>query len=1786
MVIARAKDGNPSTRFYENPEIIATFDPVRMWLTRNHKKYTQTEPPTNKSLATLCFQLLQFQEANFTSSSRSFIRIPFKCFMDFKPGGGLCHIFLTCFKFRHENNWKKIDLSSSSRTDKHMEMFSVIERELIAYKCMERPVVYISPTVEKNLNSRLRECAKRLNVSVVESASEATHILHPPPSNWSGDSRDDFQVQRFRVMFHEGRGVLLHWLYSPASHTTWYTGLQFEWSPETESPFQLENVRPWEVDARWLLYSDEAYEWMIEEDFLVSGSVKPRQTYSPDEFMALNSAAAVNSSSSSSQFSSSFTPSSHPDNSGSKKKRRRSPSPSASDLYQPNVSGKKRRPGSSITGSHERSNRGPSGHGSSRKIRKEDEDESSCHTGPQDPNKDDTNDTDITKDFDDPEPPNKVTPITTTPAANGSGFNASRPTRTGNNNSNTNTLHSGGGGGGGGDLGTGRSLFDLDEDNDTGDGVDGGGMNEYHAGMSGVGDLGPGGTSNQGDEGSRQGGIHTDLSVTEQAHCIVIPSYSAWFDYNAIHGIERRALPEFFNGQNKSKTPEVYLAYRNFMVDTYRLNPQEYLTFTACRRNLTGDVCSILRVHAFLEQWGLINYQVTAPLTTSTSGSGTLGVSGGATEAARLAVAASLGPPSTAHFHILADSASGLQPIGNQNVVATSTIVSTSGGGATTTTTLTDGGQSAVKDNSTNNNGNVAAATSITSTNNEVITVSTSSTKPESQGNEFTGTSVTISSASTTTSTEAVNTALPTVSAATTTTAINNSSATNITANNNINNTQVGVNKLPTIGDPALRTDQYLANASINKATGGLLDNRSQSATTTTATSDTVPPPTSQATVVNTKLLKGATQSGWTDQETLLLLEALELYRDDWNKVAEHVGSRTQEECILHFLRLPIEDAYLEGTDPILNLTSLANASHPTPPFSKTVNPILSTVAFLAAAVDPRVAAAAAQAALTEYAKMRDEVPAGLLREHKARVEAAVKLGHPVDPQKFGLDEVGGSKVNEELEKPCPLPSVVPNEKSMEQVISVENEAKEIEHKESTPMDITSSSAVDELTTENKSKSPEAASFIPKPEECKMDTVECQEATDVNKAEPMIIEEQEAKGETDEATGVTQTKPGEQQQQTVESLPHLVEQQTEPVVSEATTAIDASATTSAAATSVVQESEKSSADQQQQPQSQSQLAEPSEKTAATNSLPPNPDSLGTAAACALAAAAIKARHLASVEEKRIKGLVAQLVETQLKKLDIKLKQIQELESIMEREYEMIEQMRQQLLQERQAFHMEVIKTMENRARSLVHHHQQQQQQQQQQPQGVGGGVVVPQQQQPPAPLPSQPLQPQPQPQLQQPPPQQQHPLPSAYATPQGNTYPVNQITHINQVQPQPPLPQQPQHQQQLQPGTHIIQQQQQQQPQQIPPSYPPQIPSIPNDPRLMLNNPTAPGNLSVYPPPAPQPPPQSYPSTVQPPPLQQQQQQPLAPSLSSSSSSLPSPNQQPPSVGHTSPTPTQLIQHHPREECQQTTSQSLPLQASSTMPNTASNNNPPQMDTTSEVVWSSSVYPPTTMTTAAPPPATATTTTQPSMEPHTVRQFIEQPSRDNPMVPVPNITLTISQNVIHPSADTVTAASTTTTTNTSVLANSLCAKPSPLSSTQSISSAAAAAVPGVVVVGSGDGCSEAVAATAAGGFQSTEHHHHQEQQQQPQQHQVSSIEVNSCTVASLLSDDNNNANIEVPEASGAPATAAAATTTTAEGSGSPSVPDNNPSIAPPSQTQTQPELSGSTKEEGNIHQAE
>lgn len=65
------------------------------------------------------------------------------------------------------------------------------------------------------------------------------------------------------------------------------------------------------------------------------------------------------------------------------------------------------------------------------------------------------------------------------------------------------------------------------------------------------------------------------------------------------------------------------------------------------------------------------------------------------------------------------------------------------------------------------------------------------------------------------------------------------------------------------------------------------------------------------------------------------------------------------------------------------------------------------------------------------------------------------------------------------------------------------------------------------------------------------------------------------------------------------------------------------------------------------------------------------ETVQTAAASALASAAVKAKHLANIEERRMKGLVAQLVETQMKKLELKLKHFEELEAMMDKEREAV-----------------------------------------------------------------------------------------------------------------------------------------------------------------------------------------------------------------------------------------------------------------------------------------------------------------------------------------------------------------------------------------------------------------------------------------------------------------------------------------------------------------------------------
>ncbi|KAL2513143.1 SWI/SNF complex subunit SWI3C [Abeliophyllum distichum] len=138
----------------------------------------------------------------------------------------------------------------------------------------------------------------------------------------------------------------------------------------------------------------------------------------------------------------------------------------------------------------------------------------------------------------------------------------------------------------------------------------------------------------------------------------------------------------------------------------------------------------------------------------------------------------------------------------------------------------------------------------------------------------------------------------------------------------------------------------------------------------------------------------------WSDQETLLLLEGMQLYNENWDKIALHVGTKSKAQCILHFVRLPLDGAPLETID-VPSTSGSSNLwsqddhrrsqlnsngcslqddnSASKFPFANSGNPVMNLVAFLASALGPRVAAACAHASLGALCKDggKEESPRG-----------------------------------------------------------------------------------------------------------------------------------------------------------------------------------------------------------------------------------------------------------------------------------------------------------------------------------------------------------------------------------------------------------------------------------------------------------------------------------------------------------------------------------------------------------------------------------------------------------------------------------------------------------------------------------------------------------------------------------------------------------------------------------------------------------------------------------------
>ncbi|CAJ0633818.1 16107_t:CDS:2 [Entrophospora sp. SA101] len=336
--------------------------------------------------------------------------------------------------------------------------------------------------------------------------------------------------------------------------------------------------------------------------------------------------------------------------------------------------------------------------------------------------------------------------------------------------------------------------------------------------------------------------------LSEYKREVIVPSYSEWFDSNKIHDIEKDAMMEFFNNKNKTKTSETYKKSRDFMINTYHLNPREYLTITTCCKNLPIDVDSS-------------------------------------------ASSLSIRPLFTKNFNIKTD-------------------------------TPNNGLQDAITQDLSNGRKNIGISDSPCNSN--IFSIAQNIYQPKI----------------------------------------------NITETKNI----FDKGKKPKIHtDEQKSTRCSVCSTNFTDVRYRSLKEQEFELCSDCYLEGRYPVTMFSGDFVRLEDLEFSKykDNDWTVGETLSLIEGVELFGDDWNMVSMHVHTRSKEQCISHFLELPIEDPLKFTKDP----NTQSSSSHDYIPFIQTDNPIMTMVTTLASAVNPGVAAAAAKSSIKDlnlYMKLPD----------------------------------------------------------------------------------------------------------------------------------------------------------------------------------------------------------------------------------------------------------------------------------------------------------------------------------------------------------------------------------------------------------------------------------------------------------------------------------------------------------------------------------------------------------------------------------------------------------------------------------------------------------------------------------------------------------------------------------------------------------------------------------------------------------------------------------------------
>lgn len=344
--------------------------------------------------------------------------------------------------------------------------------------------------------------------------------------------------------------------------------------------------------------------------------------------------------------------------------------------------------------------------------------------------------------------------------------------------------------------------------------------------------------------------------LARQTKPVIVPSFAAWFQFGKIHEVEKRSLPEFFNNNSRFKTEQTYKDIRDFMINTYRLNPIEYLTLTAVRRNIATDVASIIRIHAFLEQWGLINYQIDPKTKPSL-----------------------LGPQYTGHFQIVLDTPEGFKPFIPENAQITNKPSST-----TSTEIKTESKKRQRTGDSDSIPLNLEIRRNVYDSSQDAVALNEQE-KLTANANTKNFTC-------------------------------------NITGNDSTEVRYHNLKSKTSVSSRVFKEGQFSANFQ---------------------SSD----------FIRLEKLRELKDTTWTDQETLLLLEGVELFDNDWERIAFHISTRSKEEAITKFIQLPIEDKYLSQR---LKQTKQQSFPTKTSSTSSTNDAVSKTIKFLIENIDPELA--------------------------------------------------------------------------------------------------------------------------------------------------------------------------------------------------------------------------------------------------------------------------------------------------------------------------------------------------------------------------------------------------------------------------------------------------------------------------------------------------------------------------------------------------------------------------------------------------------------------------------------------------------------------------------------------------------------------------------------------------------------------------------------------------------------------------------------------------------------